>query len=95
VEERAHVLDQVRCLLVDRLGVGRTLEQIDPNAPLFAGGLGVDAAELDRQLEATFGLSLLDGAVVPRTVGAVVDLVVERMRLARHDSVHDHGGPRG
>lgn len=83
VEERAHILDQIRCLLVDRLGVERTLEQIDPNAPLFAGGLGVAPDALDVALDAAYGVSLADAAVTPRTVGGVVDLVLGHMRAAR------------
>ena len=94
VELRANVLDQIREALVG-LGVARTLEQIDPNAPLFVGGLEIDPAALDAKLDEIYGISLLDGGLIPRTVGGVVDLVIQRMRARTQDEVPTRRPPRG
>lgn len=82
VARREHVLARVRRVLIDALEVERAPEEIDPDAPLFGTGLGldsVDAVELVVSLETEFGVVLPDEGVGRRgmrTVGTVVDLVL-------------------
>ena len=58
-------------------------EAIDPDAPLFGTGLGmdsVDAVELVMQLDTVFGLQLAgspEDFLKIRTVNAIVDAVLE------------------
>ena len=84
VNKRIAVLERVRRVLIERLKVQRTPEEIDPDAPLFGTGLGldsVDAVELVVSLEAEFVLELPDTAAgrrSMRTVGTVVDLLIAR-----------------
>ena len=82
IARRELVLDRVCKLLVERLHVDREPDTIDPDAPLFGTGLGldsVDAVEMVVSLEDGFGLKLPDDALgrrVMRTVGKLVDLVL-------------------
>ena len=82
IQRREAVLAQVRTLLIDNLNVRRTPEEIDPDAPLFGTGLGldsVDAVELAVGLEGAFGVRLPEDASSRRwlrTVNTLVDLVL-------------------
>ncbi len=84
IERRTGVLDRVRKVLIERLHVPRAPGEIDPDAPLFGTGLGldsVDAVELVVSLETEFSITLPEGVVTRRamrTVGSVVDLVMTR-----------------
>lgn len=84
LELRAQALARVRRVLIEDLHVQRTPEQIDPDAPLFGTGLGldsVDAVELVVSLETEFGFRLEDEALARpamRTVNSLVDLVLRR-----------------
>lgn len=84
VAHRTALLARVRKVLVERLMVQRPPEEIDPDAPLFGTGLGldsVDAVELVVSLEVEFGITLPDGTVSRRslrTVGSLIDLVASR-----------------
>jgi len=82
LDRRQAVLDRVRALIVKQ--TGRRLEpaDIDPDAPVFVSGLGldsVDAVELTIALEVELGLPLPNDTVaVPamRTVNTIVDAVL-------------------
>lgn len=84
LDHRAQQLDRVKRVLIDALHVPRTPEEIDPDAPLFGTGLGldsVDAVELVVSLETEFGFRLDDDALARpsmRTVNTLVDLVLRK-----------------
>lgn len=80
--EREDVLARVRVLLVSNLDVKREPDEIDPDAPLFGSGLGldsIDAVELVLLLDEHFGVKVRDDTsarAAMRTVNSVVDLVL-------------------
>ena len=82
ISRRCEVVDGVRQVLIDRLGVRRASDEIDPDAPLFGTGLGldsVDAVELVVSLEAHFHVHFPPGLMdrrALRTVGTVADVVM-------------------
>ncbi len=82
VARRDGVVARVRAVLIDRLGVRREPDEIDPDAPLFGTGLGldsVDAVELVVSLETEFSVRFPAGYVhrrLLRTVGTVADTVM-------------------
>jgi acyl carrier protein len=82
LSERAVLLDEVRALVVERLRLSRLPHQVDPDAPLFGAGLGldsVDAVELVVAIEERLGVDLPDGVharVVLRTPNRIVDHVL-------------------
>ena len=84
VAHREDVLARVRRMLIESVGVEREPEEIDPDTPLFASGLGldsIDAVEVVISLEELFGVRLPDaiaGRAEMRTVNSLVDLVVAR-----------------
>lgn len=86
--ERAALLDQVRALIVDRLRLDRAPHQVDPDAPLFGAGLGldsVDAVELVVAIEELLDVDLPDGAAaraVLRTPNRIVDHVLAQRSRA-------------
>jgi len=86
VAQREEVLARVRRLLIEKLRVRRSPEEIDPDTPLFGSGLGldsIDAVELLVCLDTDFGVRIPDdvtGRAVLRTVNGIVDLVVARER---------------
>jgi len=83
VAGREAVLDRVRHLLRDTMKLRLEPAAIDPDAPLFGTGLGmdsVDAVELVVQLDAMFGLQLSGSPFVSsnmRTVNTIVDAIME------------------
>lgn len=94
IDERSGLLDQVREILIARLHLRREPDEIDPDAPLFGTGLGldsVDAVELMVALEAQFGVLLPDdiaGRRALRTVDSLIDTVLEQQRRARERQAH-------
>jgi acyl carrier protein len=84
VAKRTSLLERVRKVLVERLMVARPPQEIDPDAPLFGTGLGldsVDAVELVVSLETEFSITLPEGVATRRsmrTVGSLLDLVIAR-----------------
>ncbi len=84
VARREQVLERVRTMLIQDLHLRRTPEEIDPDAPLFGTGLGldsVDAVELVVSLEIDFGVKIEDdwrGRVNLRTVNSLVDLLLSK-----------------
>jgi acyl carrier protein len=83
VASRVAILDRVRQILRDAMKLQVEPEAIDPDAPLFGTGLGmdsVDAVELVVQLDAVFGLELIGSlhpSVTVRTVNTIVDAIME------------------
>jgi acyl carrier protein len=84
IQKREELLARVRRLLVEQLHIRRAPDEIDPDCPLFATGLGldsVDAVELVVGLENEFGLVVDDGPPARRalrTVNTLIDLVLEK-----------------
>ena len=83
IASREAVLDRVRRLLRETMKLRLEPEAIDPDAPLFGTGLGmdsVDAVELVVQLDAIFGLELIGSpyaSTTIRTVNTIVDAIME------------------
>lgn len=86
---REEVLARVRKVLIENLNVAREPAEIDPDAPLFGTGLGldsVDGVELAVGLEAEFGLSLPEGGLSRRylrSVNMLVELVLVHSAQAK------------
>ena len=83
ITSRVAILDQVRRILRDTMKLRIEPEAVDPDAPLFGTGLGmdsVDAVELVVQLDTVFGLQLTgspEDFVKIRTVNTIVDAIME------------------
>ena len=88
VDRRQEILRRVRELLINNLHVRREPDEIDPDAPLFATGLGldsIDAVELVVCLETAFGMRLGDDRELrrkTRTVNSVVDTVLDETEIS-------------
>lgn len=84
ISAREALLTQLIETMIRDLGLEREPDEIDPDTPLFATGLGldsVDAVELLVMLEVDFGVKLdgeAEGRRALRTVNGMVDLVLER-----------------
>lgn len=83
IAEREEILAQIRRILIDGLDVKREPDEIDPDAPLFGSGLGldsIDAVELALLVEERLGVRLEDDTMARasmRTVNSLVDRVIE------------------
>lgn len=86
ITRRERVLAEVRRILVEHLHVARALDEIDPDAPLFGTGLGldsVDAVELLVSMESELGVKLPNEGLsraAMRTVNTLVDLALAHGR---------------
>jgi acyl carrier protein len=83
IAEREEILRQIRRILIDGLDVKREPDEIDPDAPLFGSGLGldsIDAVELALLVEERLAVRLEDDTMARasmRTVNSLVDRVIE------------------
>lgn len=86
--DREALLEQLIEVMIRDLDLERAPDEIDPDTPLFATGLGldsVDAVELLVMLEVDFGVKLdgeAEGRRALRTVNGMVDLILERREAA-------------
>jgi acyl carrier protein len=81
---RAQIQDRLRAMLVEHLQLDRATDELDPDAPLFGSGLGLDsldAVEIVVWLESDFGLRVADPIVLRqsfRSLNKLTDLVLAR-----------------
>jgi acyl carrier protein len=86
IAERDDILVRLRELLIDRMRLQREPDEIDPDAPLFGAGFGLDsldAVELVVCLDTMFGVVLQDNVLLRqqmRTLNTVIDLVIAHRR---------------
>jgi acyl carrier protein len=89
IRRREELLARVRKILIDRLHVRRTPDEIDPDTALFLSGLGldsVDMVELIVACEAEFGVTIRSGAAGRahlRTLNNLVDFVISEQEKRR------------
>jgi acyl carrier protein len=86
VAAREAVLAEIRRVLIEVLTVPREPDEIDPDAPLFGTGLGldsIDAVELVVAVESEFGVRVANDALARaelRTVNTLVELILASRR---------------
>jgi acyl carrier protein len=82
VAPREALLGRLRALLVERLHLSREVDELDPDAPLFGSGFGLDsldAVELVVCLESELGVRVNDAVAlrqVFRSLNTMTDLVL-------------------
>lgn len=82
IAEREDILAKLRDVLIDRMRLARSHDEIDASAPLFGAGFGLDsldAVELVVALENTFAVKLADNRLLRqqmRTLDTLADLVL-------------------
>jgi len=88
VAEREEILAVLRDVLIQRLHLRREPDELDPDAPLFGSGFGLDsldAVELVVCLESELGVRVADGALMRgsfRSLNTLVDLVLAERAAA-------------
>jgi acyl carrier protein len=86
IAEREEILAALRQVLIDRMRLRRQPDEIDPDAPLFGAGFGLDsldAVELIVCLDTLFGVVLNDNGLVRqqmRSLNTLADLVIAHRR---------------
>jgi len=92
VAAREQILAKLRHVLITRLKLRRELDELDPDAPLFGSGFGLDsldAVELVVCMDNELGVRIADGGLLRqqmRSLNTLVDLVLatqEASRVAR------------
>ena len=92
VAAREQILATLRHVLITRLKLRREPDELDPDAPLFGSGFGLDsldAVELVVCMDNQLGVRIADGGLLRqqmRSLNTLVDLVLatrEANRVAR------------
>ena len=82
IAKREKILDRIRGVLIEQLHVRRDPDEIDPDTPLFGGGLAldsIDSVDLLIHLQTDFGVEIPDdrtGRATLRTVNSLVDVAL-------------------
>jgi len=83
IEQRKKVLDKVKKILVERLRLNLSVEEIADNSPLFGLGLqldSIDALEIVVGIEQEFKISITDEDMqVFRSVNTIADFILEKL----------------
>jgi acyl carrier protein len=88
VATREQILAKLRHVLITRLKLRRELDELDPDAPLFGSGFGLDsldAVELVVCLDNELGVRVADGGMLRqqmRSLNTLVDLVIAHQGVA-------------
>lgn len=85
IELRENTFLRLAELLISALQLNKTIEEMDPDTPLFATGLGldsVDAVMIIVELESKFEITISEeeGILALRTINTLVDLVLNKMK---------------
>lgn len=89
IAAREEILATLRTILIERLRLRRTADQLDADAALFGAGFGLDsldAVELVVALESQLGVRVSDGVVMRgafRSLNTLTDLVLAHREVAR------------
>ncbi len=83
IEHRKKVLDKVKNILIERLKLNLSPEDIADNSPLFGLGLqldSIDALEIVVGIEQEFKISITDEDMqVFRSVNTIADFILEKL----------------
>ena len=88
VATREQILAKLRHVLITRLKLRRELDELDPDAPLFGSGFGLDsldAVELVVCMDNELGVRVADGGMLRqqmRSLNTLVDLVIAHQGAA-------------
>lgn len=85
IDVREHTFMRVAEILISTLHLNKTVEELDPDTPLFGTGLGldsVDAVVIIVELESKFGITIdeEEGKLALRTINSLVDLVLNKFK---------------
>ncbi|HEX4416563.1 MAG TPA: phosphopantetheine-binding protein [Kofleriaceae bacterium] len=89
VAAREQILAKLRHVLITRLKLRRELDELDPDAPLFGSGFGLDsldAVELVVCMDNQLGVRIADGGLLRqqmRSLNTLVDLVLATQEANR------------
>lgn len=82
IDERKAVIEKVKSVLIERLNLYQSPEEIDEDTPLFGSGLrldSVDATEVIVMLDMAFGIKVEDGTdpSFMRSINMLVDFILK------------------
>ena len=85
IEEREYILKRVNEMLISALYLTCSIEELDPDTPLFGTGLAldsIDAVTIIVDLEKEFGIILNqeESRSALRTINSLVDTVISKMK---------------
>jgi acyl carrier protein len=85
IDLRENVILKISEILINGLKLNKTIEEMDPDTPLFVTGFGldsVDAVVIIVELESKFNITIEEdeGQLALRTINSLVDLVLEKIR---------------